>query len=233
MSMRAYSNSSPVAGFTLVEALVAMALMGLVLTGLGLVTSQWVPNWQKGKARVQQSELVALAIDRIVADLSAAEFVPANREAKHPLFEGSELSVTFVRTALGPNDRPGLQIVRLAEIDGLALARSTAPFAPRSAQAGPPPFAEPVELLRSPYRVSFSYAGRDSLWRSDWRDADELPQAVRLVVRDTGTGRTLSVSTATVIRAELPVECVTDENRPGCGGVRPKTDGRTAAGEPQ
>lgn len=229
MSAAPHPARSSVAGFTLVEALVAMALTGLVLTGLALVTAQWLPNWQRGLNRVQQSELVALAIDRIVADLAAAEFVPANRESKRPLFEGSESSVTFVRTALGPNARPGLEIVRLAEagsLQGPALVRSTATFAPRPPQAARPPFGGPTALLASPYRVSFSYAGRDAVWRSEWIDAEDLPRAVRLVVRDTANGRALGVSTTAVIHAELPAACVADQTRPGCGGL----DGATKAG---
>lgn len=210
-----------VSGFTLVEALVGMALMGLVLTGLAMVTAQWLPNWQRGLNQVQRSELVALAIDRIVADLASAEFVPLDRESKRPLFEGSELAVTFVRTAIGPNAHPGLEIVRLAEAGELtrpSLARSTARFVPRPPDAPAARFGEPVALLGPPYRASFSYAGRDGIWRNDWIDADALPRAVRLVVRDGRTGRTLGASTATVIHTELPAECVTDETRKDCGG---------------
>ena len=164
--------------------------------------------------------------------------MPANRETEQPLFQGSESSVTFVRSAIGPNDRPGLQIVRLAETadrKGPSLSRSTTLFTPRSPEAGPLVFGEPVEVLRSPFRVSFSYAGRDGLWRGDWLEEDELPRAVRLVVRDSVTGQTLGASTATVIHTELPVQCVTDETRSGCGTDR-STDKRTggnAAGETQ
>src|SRR6266436_3358490 len=87
-------------GFSLIETLVAMALMGLVLSALANITSQWLPNWNRGLDRIQRSELVGIALQRIGADLAAAEYVPANRDARYPLFEGSELSVTFVRTAL-------------------------------------------------------------------------------------------------------------------------------------
>ena len=232
MSPAAHPERAAVAGFTLVEALVAMALMGLVLTGLAMVTSQWLPNWQRGLARVQSSELIALAIDRIVADLASAEFVPPNRATKKPLFAGSEASVTFVRTALGPNAAPGLEIVQLAEarqLKGPALARSTAQFAPRAPDARAPRFGEPIVLLSPPYRASFSYAGRDGVWRADWIDADELPRAVRLVIRDTVSGRALGASTATVIHAELPVECITEETRRGCGADKGAPKGSDAA----
>src|ERR1700719_4923389 len=121
------------AGFTLIEALAALALTGLVLSALANITSQWLPNWNRGMDRIQRSELIGIALQRIGADLAAAEYVPANRDTRHPLFEGSELSVTFVRTALGPNAGPGLDVVRVGETtdrQGLVTVRSRAPFQP-------------------------------------------------------------------------------------------------------
>jgi general secretion pathway protein J len=228
MSWRGARSPSAIAGFTLVEALVAMVLMGIVLAALATVTAQWLPNWSRGFVRVQQSELVAAALDRIVADLRAAEFMPPGRETRQPLFEGTELSVTFVRSALGPNTRPGLEIVRIAETAdrrGPALVRSKAPFAPQVLPAVPPHFSDPVVLLSMPYRASFSYAGTDGTWQAKWLDAKELPAAVRLVVRDAATGRTLSVSTATVIHAQLPADCVNPKADRECG----EAVGRSAA----
>src|ERR1700756_5780702 len=89
-------------GFTLIEALVALALTGLVLSALATLTAQWLPNWNRGLGRIQQSELIGISMQRIAADLAAAEFVPINRTSKKPLFDGSALSVTFVRSAIGP-----------------------------------------------------------------------------------------------------------------------------------
>src|SRR6516164_2781427 len=102
-------------GFTLIEALVALALTGLLLSALATLTAQWLPNWNRGFDRIQQTELIGISMQQIAADLAAAEFVPANRASKKPLFEGSALSVSFVRTALGPNAGIGLDVVRLGE----------------------------------------------------------------------------------------------------------------------
>lgn len=213
------------AGFSMVELLVALVLAGLVLAALGMVTRQWLPNWHRGFDRVQNSEVVALAIDRIAADLSAAEFVPATREKMRPLFAGTETGVVFVRTALGPNAGPGLEIVSLAETPGPAgptLTRSTAAYVPRDADSPPPAFGAPAALLRPPYRVTFSYAGPDGIWFDQWRDFDELPRAVRVVVRDGTTGRALDVSTAIAVRAELPASCVANERQHRCSGPPPE-----------
>jgi general secretion pathway protein J len=205
------------AGFTLIETLVAVALMGVVLTAIGVITAQWLPNWSHGFTRIQRSELVSVALDRIVADLSAAEFIMP-KGSKQPLFSGSELGVTLVRTAYGPNARHGLEIVRIAETadrQGLALARSTTAFEPSGALN----FANPVVLLRAPYRVSFTYGGRDGLWKNVWQNEAELPMIVRLTVRDAVTERALAVSTAAVVHVELPASCVRPSNKPECGAL--------------
>jgi general secretion pathway protein J len=190
--------------------------MGAVLAALATVTAQWLPNWNRGFNRVQRTELFAIGLERIVADLSAIEFVAPNRETKGPLFEGTALSVTFVRTAVGPNSRPGLEIVRIAETadeHGPVMIRMRSPFAPIAPGVRPEdqaPFADPVILVRSPYRLSYSYAGQDHKWQDRWLDSAQLPSAIRLNVRDAVTEDTLAVSTVAMVRAQIPVDCVTN-----------------------
>jgi len=60
-------------GFTLIEAIIALALMGLVLSALASITAQWLPNWNRGIGRIQLGETIDIALQRISADLAAAE----------------------------------------------------------------------------------------------------------------------------------------------------------------
>ena len=53
------------AGFSLVEALVAMVLLGTIVTGLATVTAQWLPNWSRGLASVQRNELLTRGLERL------------------------------------------------------------------------------------------------------------------------------------------------------------------------
>jgi general secretion pathway protein J len=210
-----------IAGFTLVEALLATALMGAILAAIGIVTAQWLPNWNRGFNRVQASETLAVGLERIVADLAAAEFVTAGAGVRTPVFDGTELSVTFLRTALGPNTRPGLELVRIAEVGsdkGLTTVRTRARFLPmsRDGVSVQPVPANPVVLVRSPYRVTFSYAGADRVWRNVWRGEGELPKAIRVQVRDASTDRMLSVSTATLVHADMSADCVLAEVLADC-----------------
>ncbi len=214
------------AGFTLIEVLLATLLMTVILAALATVTAQWLPNWNRGMARVQRAERLAMGLDRIVADLSVAETIPVNGDAKTPLFEGSELAVTFLRTAVGPNARPGLEIIRLiekADSQGLAMVRERAPFAPMPSDAQIR-FADQVVLIRSPLRVSFSYAGPDQVWQPDWRGKTQLPDMVRVTVRDSATGQVLAVSRAATVHVNAPAECVRAKNPATCLTAKQKPD---------
>lgn len=226
------SERRTIAGFTLVEALLATALMGAILAAIATVTAQWLPNWNRGFVRVQGTETLAAGLERIVADVAAAQFVTAGANIRQPVFDGTELSVTFLRTAIGPNTRPGLELVRIAETPGdkgLMTVRTHARFLPMGrdgAEVQPTP-ANPVVLIRAPYRVTFSYAGPDRVWRPVWRGEGELPAAIRVQLRDAATDRTLSVSTSALVHANMPAECVLSEviadclNRPATPGQPP------------
>ncbi len=232
---RLHSRARSVAGFTLLEALVATTLMGLILAALGAITAQWLPSWNRGFMRVQRSELFTVALNRLAADLSAAEFITPNRDAKRPLFEGTASSVILVRSAVGPNTDPGLEVIRIAEgqdRQGIALVRTRAPFAPfglGEVSASQLNFTDPVVLLRAPFRVSFSYLNEDGAWSETWQNAGQLPTAVRFLVRDATTGRTLAISSATTVHVELPAGCA-DAKSAACG--QQSTPGADTPGGP-
>jgi general secretion pathway protein J len=215
------------AGFTLFEALAAVALMGLIVTALANVTAQWLPSWNRGQVRAQRNEQVAVALDRLVADLSTAEYVWPNRASKVPLFRGDESTLIFVRSAVGPNSRPGLEIVQISETvdkNGPALVRTRAPFVPLPTgdlSVDPIPFSDPVVLLRAPFRVVFEYAGPDGIWGNAWRQSGDLPTAIRFDVRD-AEGRAL-ISTATRVHVQIraPQADQVDEARPPATQAQP------------
>ncbi|HEY8031193.1 MAG TPA: prepilin-type N-terminal cleavage/methylation domain-containing protein [Methylocella sp.] len=201
-------------GFTLLEALIAVALMSVLLSTLGRVTAQWMPGWKAGFDRVQRADLLGLGLDRIVADLSAAEFVSQGGENAPLLFSGTSSSVTFVRSAIGPNASAGLEIVRLSETDnerGRVFVRDRVPFVPLAAKdtdTGELEFTNPIVLVRPPFHVSFAFAGRDRIWQDTWHDAAQLPDAVRVTVRNAMTDQILPVSTAALLNVNAPAKCV-------------------------
>ena len=83
MCRRAHRHAG-IAGFTLVEALAATALMGVVLTALAALAGQWMPNWNRGIVRAQASEVVGVALDRLVGDVASSQYVTPGRDAIGP-----------------------------------------------------------------------------------------------------------------------------------------------------
>ncbi|MCP3384075.1 general secretion pathway protein GspJ [Bradyrhizobium sp. CCGUVB4N] len=212
------------------EALVAIALMGLVLGALASVTGEWLPPWNRGLLQTQRNEQMTIALDRLAADLSAAEFVTADRTSNRALFRGDEAAVTFVRSALGPNNRSGLEIVRIAETSdrkGRVLVRSRAPFVllpTGDPLVDPIPFADPVVLLRAPFRVTFAYDGAGGGWTGKWPSWASMPAAVRFDIRDGDRG--IVISTAVRIRAEMgaPQPDRADDAAPAEAQVKPNNN---------
>ncbi len=165
--MRRVAVRSQRAGFTLIEALLATLLMAIIMGALAQMTSQWLRSWDRGFARIQGVDLLAAGLDRLVADVAAAQIIAGNA-TNMPLFDGTEFAVMFVRTPLGPNTFTGLEVVRIEEASdnrGPALVRNTATFTPVIRDLTEVNFSDPVVLVRAPYRISFSYAGPDRGWR--------------------------------------------------------------------
>jgi general secretion pathway protein J len=216
------SRHAAVRGFTLMEAMVATVLMGMILAAIASITAQWLPNWNRGIARVQHAELVSISLNRLVADIQAAEFISPNRDTKLPLFDGTPTSVILVRSAIGPSARPGLEIVRIGEAaDGprTIILRSTMPFVPleqNQATISRLKFANPVALLNPPYRVSFAYSGADGVWKDTWQNSPRLPTAIRVTVHDAATKRTLAISTTALVHVELPATCANTNAKTSC-----------------
>lgn len=221
-------------GFTLIEMLVALLILGLVVGSLASISAEWLPNWKRGLVRARSSERIAIALDRLVSDLSAAQYVSLSRQKRLPLFQGDERSVTFVRSAIGPNGSRGLEIVRIAVITdsrGPALVRMRAPFTPADGDLSVEriPFVDPVVLLRSPLHVTFGFAGYDGKWLKNWRNAGILPTAVRFVVQNEDRDRTTLISTATRIHVDTMAPQAEQVNETGAAtaSASPNDAGRT------
>ena len=220
------------AGFTLLEVVVAVALIGLIVGTLATVTGQWLPTWKRSLLRTQRNEKVAIALDRLVMDLSAALYVSPERLSKSPLFRGDEKSVLFIRSAIGPNGTRGLEFVQIAEITdslGPALVRMRAPFTLLPSGGEKIPFTDPVVLLRAPFRIAFAYAAADGKWAKAWRNSGDLPSGVRFVVRDERGGPAALISTATRLHVNMMAPQPEQLNEPSPGTVKPSQNEAAAA----
>ena len=130
---------------------------------------------------------------------------------------------------------PGLEIIRIGEAGserGPVMVRMRAPFVPIVQGVNDrdhPPLPIRSCWCARPIVSRFSYAGADRVWQPVWRDAQQLPRAIRVTLRDAATQRTLSASTAALVHAELPASCVQAKSLNECfGQPAPRRQGARA-----
>jgi general secretion pathway protein J len=70
--------------------------------------------------------------------------------------------------------------------------------------------------MRAPYRISFSYAGRDQDWQPEWWNKDELPALIRVSVRDAASDRAVVASTVVTVNVNVAANCVRAKNVTRC-----------------
>jgi hypothetical protein len=70
--------------------------------------------------------------------------------------------------------------------------------------------------------------GSDGIWQETWHDVMQLPNAVRVTVRNAVTDQILPVSTATLLKVNAPAECVRGTGT-ACGG---QNNGAAIPGRP-
>ncbi len=209
-------------GFTLIEALVALAIGGLVIATLATVTGQWLRGWGRGLGTLQRAGTLVSSLDRVGADLAAARYVPAGPTGRDILFAGSDAAVTFVRRTLPVEVPAGLEMVRLGPQPGstdVTVERTRAPY--RQAQGqGPINDPAPVVLLRAPYRLAFAYAGDDGRWTDAWRGLASLPRRVRVTLVDRSTGRDALAPIVVALRVGAPATCAAAGSARACAAAR-------------
>ena len=206
-------------GFTLIEALAAVAIIAAILGALAGVSGQWLPNWRRGFEALQNADVIAQSLDRIVADLSSAEYARLDPKGSTPLFRGDADAVMFVRAASGPNAGPRLEYVRIgarSTKDGLETQRSRADFAP-----GPiGPFRDAATLLRPPFRLKFAYQQPNGGWASSWGGEPTLPRSIRLTVMN---GAAVAAATAFLLKATSGPEISSQQAPTTEGTPEPET----------
>jgi general secretion pathway protein J len=70
--------------------------------------------------------------------------------------------------------------------------------------------------------VTFSYAGPDQVWQPSWRGQAQLPDMVRIAVRDSATGQVLGVSGAAIIHVNVSAVCAQAKDASACPGAGKK-----------
>ena len=178
-----------IGGFTLLELLIAVSLLGLIFAALTGGLRFGTVAWQTTAQRLEQSDDLHLVYHTLRRQISTALNAPANPVSNQPTssFEGLGDQVSFVGAAPARAMKPGLFRLTLAlepDADSNALALRWERLDKTAADAT----ADNIEpVLRGLRSIQFSYYGaRDSgdsaRWIDEWRDNRLSPRLVRISV---------------------------------------------------
>ena len=168
------------AGFTLLELLVALVVLGFVLAGLsqGVRYGLRAADMQ-ARTLAERSELDA--VDRAVRSLIEQMDPGTARDGTG--MQGTAGRLVFVSELPAASGLSTRHADIVLGLDGARrLVLRAAPHLPGK-PFGPPPLPIEEELLRDVDHVEFSYLGRDAAagWASAW-GGKELPSTIRLRV---------------------------------------------------
>lgn len=167
-------------GFTLLELLVALVVLGFILAGLsGGVRYGLRATDSQARTLAERSELDA--VDRALRRL--VEQMDPGTARDGTGFQGSAGRLAFVSELPAASGLPTRHADIALGLDGARrLVLRATPHLPGK-PFGPPPLPVETELLRDVEHVEFSYFARDSGsgWTSAW-NGRELPLLIRLRV---------------------------------------------------
>jgi general secretion pathway protein J len=183
------------AGFTLLELIVALVLFALMASVMFGSLSMASRSWDGGEAKVEQVSTMRQAQEFLREQLSAEFPLRLKKVVEMPLLFAGERDEIRYAAALPPRVAEGglyyfrLAIVRAGEKSQLVLERTI----PDPAALREPEFrdAERSVLADGIAELRLHYYGRDAdsidaanpTWRDRWDDTQRLPLLVRIEVK--------------------------------------------------
>lgn len=179
---------SPQRGLTLVEVVVALAVLSLIVLALGASLRGISQSAERVDQRVEAIDEMRVAVGFLQDLLGRTSPLRAPGPERVLLFDGQTSSLAWVAVMPARFGAGGRHAFRLAaEVldDGsTALVLRHAPWAPDAGAFPDWSAAEPRVLVREVERLALAYGGQgvESGWQPDWPVKDRLPPRVRLAL---------------------------------------------------
>jgi len=172
------------AGFTLLELVVAITLMGLVLVVLYSGLRLGLNGWDSGEQRAEATNRLRLVQEFLRRQLaqSMTVYQTNDQQDRIAVFAGQANAIEFVAPMLAQLGQGGLYRVRVEASDGRLWIRWR-PYLPADPSAGE---ERETGLLDGVSAVEWAYFGPEGdddsqpQWRSDWTSPERRPVLVRL-----------------------------------------------------
>lgn len=180
-------------GFTLLELLIAMALMGLVLVMLYGGLRLGMRSWDAGEQRAESVNEVRLIEDFIRRQLrqSMTVYREDPEQGQAVVFEGQADSLTFVAPLLSYLGMGGLYVIQFDVVQNQGTDRLRmrwTPYRPiveSGLQTKKTPAPEETILVNGVSDLQWEYFGvlednQEPQWYDRWPSVQQRPQLVRL-----------------------------------------------------
>jgi general secretion pathway protein J len=185
------------AGFTLIEVLIAMTLLGIMVVLLFSSMKICADSWRKGEDKITAVNEIAVVYQFFHHHLATAlpvwdDF--SEEGNKVFAFQGKNQELQFVSSFPASAKKSGLQLFSIKLIkdgDEQVIQVSITPFYPVA--EGEEWRKEEVTLLLHVSNFSLSYYSLDNLqtegiWQEDWLEQETQPRLVKIkIVRDDGS----------------------------------------------
>jgi general secretion pathway protein J len=177
-------------GFTLVELLIALTLLGLILALLLGGFRFSIRAWESGGRRMARSNQIAAVQDLLRSEISQARALPVDSRTSGPTetFKGSPTELAFAAPLPAHMGAGGYYLFSLhaGEVrDRLGLVLGWRIYRPDMLLAGGDKHGDQAVLLDNIRSIAFGYYGQSDedqqpVWTNDWGDRRGLPTLVRL-----------------------------------------------------
>jgi prepilin-type N-terminal cleavage/methylation domain-containing protein len=221
-------------GFTLIEALAALAISSVIIVACAALVHDVALHFDRGSRTVDVAERFILVTDRLAADFGSARQVARRTEAGTTVAFAAEPGDTqkpgkiiFVGGAPVASAPSGDQVVMLTferDDDIMRVVRRSAPWGGPTTSFEDVAPDNPVVLIEGKWDISFLLGrlapGGALTWHTGWSGESTLPRFVRLLVRG-ASGRDVLGEADFVIRADAPVACGRPDAAIGCLAAGP------------
>ena len=179
-------------GFTLIEMLIAMTLLGILVALLFSSMRVAAESWNAGEGKIVEVNRKAVVYQFFKRHLSTIRPLPAPDSAQNPengftpqqAFQGQRQMLRFAAALPAAAARKGMQMFEIGA-DQRNPARLMVALSPyQQSETGQP---ERVALLDGVQGFAFSYFGKkedsgEALWQDDWSGIDRLPQLIKVSI---------------------------------------------------
>lgn len=181
-------------GFTLIEVLIAMTLLGIMVVLLFTSMKICADSWQKGEDKITEVNDIAVVYQFFQHHLSTAKplWNDFTDENKVFAFQGKSQELQFVSAFPASAKKSGLQLFSIKLIndaDEQIIQVSITPFYPVA--EGAEWREEEVTLLRHVRNFSLSYFGIEAIdsesqaegvWQDEWLEKEVQPRLVKIKI---------------------------------------------------